>query len=74
MEQNVKGTIIGSTHDGTDSEREPFAGPSSYRQVGYGSDEDAEPLANSNNGRALDRFSWGTGTWKSHRSNKSDKH
>lgn len=77
MDQCVKGTVIGSTNDdSTEAEREPFAGPST-RQRGYGSDEDSESLIESNkstNSRALDRYSWGTGTWKSHRSNQSDKH
>lgn len=72
MDQNVKGTVIGSTNDSTDAEREPFAGPSS-RHRGYGSDEDNESLSDSVNSRALDRYSWGTGTWKSHGSNMSDK-
>ena len=69
MDQHVKGVVIGSTNDSTDAEREPFAGPSS-RTRGYGSDDDNDSLSGSTNSRALDRYSWGTGTWKSHGSDK----
>lgn len=72
MDQQAKGTVIGHTNDSTEAERQPFAGPSS-RHRGYGSDEDNESLAESTNSRVLDRYSWGTGTWKSHRSEMSDK-
>lgn len=72
MDQQVKGTVIGSTNDSTEAEREPFAGPSS-RYRGYGSDEEISDASMNQRPRALDRYSWGTGTWKSHRSNKSDK-
>lgn len=76
MDQQVKGVVIGSSNESTEAERLPFAG-SSTRQRGYGSDEDADSIAESmaSGKTALDRFSWGTGTWKvtSLRSNRGDK-
>ncbi|KAL1301467.1 hypothetical protein AAFC00_005716 [Neodothiora populina] len=73
MDQQAKGTVIGSVNEGTESEREPFAGPSTQHR-GYGSDEDTGAIAKgAPDSRPLDRFSWGTGTWKSHQSNENDK-
>lgn len=80
MDQHVKGVVIGSTIDAGDAgERTPFA--SSSGQQGYSSIEnssddeddvvDDDPVEGSANGRPLDRYSWGTGTWKTSRSQRS---
>lgn len=78
MDQHVKGVVIGSTSDAGDAaERTPFASSSDHRSYSSleNSDDDdidvEDPDEGSAGSRALDRYSWGTGTWKSNRSQKS---
>ncbi|GAB7351820.1 hypothetical protein MBLNU459_g2386t2 [Dothideomycetes sp. NU459] len=77
MDQHVKGVVIGHTNEHANIEEQtPFA--SSSQQRGYASIENSDEDIDEDdpaegNSRALDRYSWGTGTWKSARSQKSSR-